>query len=168
MSGYEEHPASRLHRSRSTFQLRLSRINPHNQHGFKLSQFQLPARVVPGIQIHVKLSALVLLISVVLTGCTSHERSPDEIRKQTARATSTAARDARAMAQGVIEGLKQQRTVNINRASIADLKSLPGIDDAVAHRIIEHRPYSDSYELVKRRIITRREYDRISGKIEAR
>lgn len=124
--------------------------------------------MVPGIQIHVKLSALVLLISVVLTGCTSHERSPDEIRKQTARATSTAARDARAMAQGVIEGLKQQRTVNINRASIADLKSLPGIDDAVAHRIIEHRPYSDSYELVKRRIITRREYDRISGKIEAR
>lgn len=124
--------------------------------------------MVPGIQIHVKLSALVLLISVVLTGCTSHERSPEEIRKQTARATSTAARDARAMAQGVIEGLKQQRTVNINRASIADLKSLPGIDDAVAHRIIEHRPYSDSYELVKRRIITRREYDRISGKIEAR
>lgn len=124
--------------------------------------------MVPGIQINVKLSALVLLVPVVLAGCTAHERSPDEIRKQTARATSTAARDAKAMAQGVIEGLKQQRTININRASVADLKSLPGIDDAVAHRIIQHRPYRDSYELVKRHIITHQEYDRISGRIEAR
>lgn len=115
-----------------------------------------------------KLWALVLLVPFVLAGCTAHQRSPDEIREQTARATSTAARDAKAFAQGVVEGIKQQRTININRSSAADLKSLPGIDDAVARRIIEHRPYSDSYELVKRHIITRKEYDRIAGKIEAR
>lgn len=72
------------------------------------------------------------------------------------------------MAQGVVEGLKQQRTININRSSIDDLKSLPGVDDAAAHRIVEHRPYSDSYQLVKRHIISHQEYDRISGKIEAR
>lgn len=105
---------------------------------------------------------------MVLAGCTAHERSPDEIRKETARATSTAARDAKAMAQGVVEGLKQQRTININRASVSDLKSLPGIDDAAANRIIEHRPYSDSYDLVKRHIITHQEYNRIAGKVEAR
>lgn len=72
------------------------------------------------------------------------------------------------MAQGVVEGLKQQRTINVNRASVADLKSLPGIDDAVAQRIIAHRPYSDSYDLVKRHIISREEYNRIAGKVEAR
>ncbi|HEX8713328.1 MAG TPA: helix-hairpin-helix domain-containing protein [Terracidiphilus sp.] len=115
-----------------------------------------------------KLWSLVLLVPLVLAGCTAHERSPDEIRKQTARATSTAARDAKAVAQGVVEGIKQQRTININRSSAADLKTLPGVDDAVAQRIIEHRPYSDSYELVKRHILTRKEYDRIAGKIEAR
>ena len=102
------------------------------------------------------------------TGCTPHDRSPDEIREQTARATSTAARDAKAAAQGVVEGLKQQRTININRASFDDLKSLPGIDDETAHRIIAHRPYSDSEDLVKRRVISREEYNRIAGKIEAR
>lgn len=115
-----------------------------------------------------KLSALVLLVPVVLAGCTAHQRSPDEIREQTAHATSTAARDAKAVVQGVVEGVKQQRTININRSSASDLKSLPGIDDGAAQRIIGHRPYSDSYDLVKRHILSHEEYDRISGKIEAR
>jgi DNA uptake protein ComE-like DNA-binding protein len=124
--------------------------------------------MLSGIQIQVKLSALALVVPFVLAGCTPRQRSPDEIRKQTARATSTAARDAKAFVQGVVEGVKQQRTININRSSVEDLKSLPGIDEAAAKRIIEHRPYSDSYDLVKRHIITHQEYDRISGKIEAR
>ena len=105
---------------------------------------------------------------VALAGCTTHDRSPDEIREQTARATSTAARDAKAVAQGVADGIKQQRTVNINHASADDLKALPGIDDTTARHIIDHRPYSDSYDLVKQHIISHDEYDRISGKIEAR
>jgi competence protein ComEA len=109
-----------------------------------------------------------LSVPVVLAGCTSNDRSPDQIREQTARATSTAARDAKAVVQGVVEGVRQQRTININRSSAEDLKSLPGIDDAAAQRIIAHRPYSDSYDLVKRHILSRAEYDRISGKIESR
>jgi DNA uptake protein ComE-like DNA-binding protein len=103
-----------------------------------------------------------------MAGCTAHDRSPDEIRQQTAHATSTAVRDAKAVAQGVVEGIKQQRNININRSSAEDLKALPGIDDAAAGRIIEHRPYGDSYDLVKRHIITHDEYNRIAGKIEAR
>ena len=94
--------------------------------------------------------------------------APMKIREQTARATSTAARDAKAVAQGVAQGLKQQRTININRASADDLKSLPGIDNNAASRIIDHRPYTDSGDLVKRHVISRAEYDRIAGKIEAR
>ncbi len=66
------------------------------------------------------------------------------------------------------QGLKQQRTININRASADDLKSLPGIDNNAASRIIDHRPYTDSGDLVKRHVISRAEYDRIAGKIEAR
>lgn len=109
-----------------------------------------------------------------LAGCTppppeKHSPTPDEIREQTARATSTAARDAKAVAQGVVEGLKQQKgPMNINSASADDLKSLPGVDDDAAHRIIEGRPYSDGADLAKRHIVSRAEYDRISGKITAR
>jgi hypothetical protein len=132
----------------------------------KLANFHRKA--LPGIQPQVKLSALILLVAVGVAGCTPHERSPDEIRRQTANATSTAARDAKAVVQGVIEGVKQQRTLNINRSSAEDLSSLPGIDDATARRIVANRPYKDSYDLVKRHIITQKEYDRISGKIESR
>ena len=112
--------------------------------------------------------ALILFIPLALAGCTAHDRSPDAIRQQTAHATSTAARDAKAVAQGVVEGIKQQRTININKSSADDLRSLPGVNDAIAQRIVEHRPYSDSYDLVKRHIISREEYNRIAGKIEAR
>ncbi len=115
-----------------------------------------------------RLLILVPLTLLALTGCTAHDRSPDEIREQTARATSTAARDAKAVAQGVVQGIKEQRTININRASADDLRKLPGIDDAAAQRIIDHRPYSDSYDLVKRRVLSRAQYDHIAGKIEAR
>ncbi len=115
-----------------------------------------------------RLFALLPLALVALAGCTPHDRSPDEIREQTARATSTAVRDAKAVTQGVVEGVKQQKTVNINRGSADDLKSLPGIDDDAAQRIIEGRPYKDSEELAKRHIVSRAEYNRIAGKIEAR
>lgn len=131
-----------------------------------LPQLLSAASSLLSIQILVKLSALLLLLA--LAGCTRHDRSPDEIREQTAHATSTAARDAKAVVQGVIEGVKQQRTININRASASDLTSLPGIDADAARRIIANRPYNDSYDLVKRRVISHGEYDRISGKIEAR
>ena len=114
-----------------------------------------------------KLSAFALLIPL-LVGCNAHDRSPDEIRRQTANATSTAARDAKAVVQGVVEGVKQQQTININRSSAKDLTSLPGIDEAAAQRIVDHRPYSDSYELVKRHLISKQQYDQIAGKIEAR
>jgi DNA uptake protein ComE-like DNA-binding protein len=115
-----------------------------------------------------RLLLLVPLALIALTGCTAHDRSPDEIREQTARATSTAARDAKAVARGVVEGVKEQRTININHASADDLKRLPGVDDGAAQRILDHRPYSDSYDLVKRHVISHEEYDRIAGKIEAR
>ena len=136
--------------------------------GFKSLGFCLPQECSFASKLNVKLSALALLIPVVLAGCTACDRSPDEIREQTARATSAAARDAKAVVQGVVEGAKQQRTININRSSAEDLRSLPGINDAAAQRIIEHRPYGDSDDLVKRHIISKDEYDRISGKIEAR
>lgn len=115
-----------------------------------------------------RIFASIALVLVVLTGCTPHDRSPDAIREQTAHATSTAVRDAKAITQGVVQGIKQQRTININKASAKDLSSLDGIDDETAQRIVDHRPYGDSYELVRKHIISKAEYNRISGKIEAR
>ena len=115
-----------------------------------------------------RILALVALVAALVTGCTTHDRSPDAIREQTAHATSTAVRDAKAVTQGIVQGVRQQRTININKASAQDLSSLDGITDETADRIIEHRPYHDAYELVKQKIISKTEYNRIAGKIEAR
>ena len=103
-----------------------------------------------------------------LTACNTQQRSPDAIRKETANATATAAKDAKAVAQGVVDGLKQKGPVNINGASENDLRTLPGIDQDAAQRIIEGRPYADSSELVKKHIVSKAEYDRIADKITAK
>jgi hypothetical protein len=114
---------------------------------------------------YVLISALVLLS---LTACTPEKRSPDAIREDTARATKEVTQDAKAVAKGVVDGLKDKGPVNINKASSDELKKLPGIDDASAHQIIDNRPYDDSYDLVKKHAITKKQYDQIAGNVVTR
>jgi DNA uptake protein ComE-like DNA-binding protein len=102
-----------------------------------------------------------------VTGCTTQQRSPDQIRKETADATATAAKDAKAVAQGVVEGLKQKGPINVNRASHNDLKTLPGIDDAAAQRIIDNRPYDTTADMLKKHVISKTEFDRIADRVTA-
>jgi hypothetical protein len=103
-----------------------------------------------------------------LTACTPERRSPDSIREDTAKATSEVVKDAKAMGQGVAEGLKQGGTVNVNTASADDLEKLPGIDEHAANRIIDGRPYGDAHEMVKKHVISQAGYDKIAGKITAK
>jgi DNA uptake protein ComE-like DNA-binding protein len=108
------------------------------------------------------------LALLALTGCTTESRSPDAIREDTARATQAATRDAKAVVQGVAEGLHSKGPVNINRASADDLQSLPGIDADAAQKIIAARPYNNSAELYKRRVISKAEYEHIADRVVAK
>ena len=121
-----------------------------------------------GIESIMKWTPIAGLVLLALTACTPQQRSPDEIRKDTANATSQATRDAKAVAQGVVDGLRHGGTVNINKASEQDLEKLPGITETEARRIVENRPYDNSYELVKKRILPKAEYDHIAEKITVR
>jgi len=105
---------------------------------------------------------------LALCGCSPASHSPDAIRQNTANATAAATRDAKAVAQGIFEGLRAKGPLNINRADKDQLESLPGIGSRSADRIIAGRPYKDSAELWRRRILTRRQYDRIATKIKTR
>ena len=105
---------------------------------------------------------------LAVSGCTPGSQSPDAIRQDTRNATATAARDAKAVAQGLVEGLKTKGPLNINRASKDDLETLPGVDGGLADKIIAGRPYGNSAELLHRRMVTKAEYDRIADRIEAR
>ena len=115
-----------------------------------------------------RVSVVMALGAMALVGCTQESRSPDAIRNDTANVTSAATRDAKAVALGVVDGLRSKGTVNINKASRDDLETLPGISPARADAIIEHRPYRAGAELLRRHIVSKAEYNRIAQKITAR
>jgi DNA uptake protein ComE-like DNA-binding protein len=116
------------------------------------------------ISIHFALS---LAVALLLTACTTRN-NPDEIRRQTAQATETVRQDTKAVVDGVKEGMgRGHNAININKASREDLLSLPGLSDREADRIIAERPFDDAHDLVKRRIVSEAEYDRIQDRVIA-
>lgn len=77
-------------------------------------------------------------------------------------AAPTAASPARTAPQAPVAKL-----VDINSASRAELKTLPGIGDAEADRIIANRPYLTKSHLVAKKVLELGPYDALRGRIVA-
>jgi DNA uptake protein ComE-like DNA-binding protein len=60
------------------------------------------------------------------------------------------------------------KLIDINSASASQLKSLPGIGDAYAQKIIGGRPYVNKSQLKSNNIIPANVYDKIAGLIIAK
>jgi competence protein ComEA len=145
---------------------------PFNDAGTAASRFRR-------IEANMKRILLCTVTLLALVGCTPADRTPEGIKKDAAKAATEAkrdvkevAQDAKAAAKGVEDALKTNGTktndaININTASADDLESLPGINAAAARRIIARRPYGDQKDLVKRRVVSKAEYDRIASQIVA-
>ena len=107
-------------------------------------------------------------LALGLASCSSSHDNPDEIRQRTAEATATVRRDAKAVAEGVKEGMRSDnKAININKASREDLLTLPGITEHEADRIIAGRPFDDAHDLASRHIVSEGEYAKISDRVIA-
>lgn len=85
-------------------------------------------------------------------------------------AAANATREVNDVARGVRAGLHNRNgagTLNVNAASQSDLETLPGITANAARRIAANRPYSTPYDLVRKRVVSQSEYDRISDDVVA-
>jgi DNA uptake protein ComE-like DNA-binding protein len=113
-------------------------------------------------------STLVVIpfLALFLTvACTRPSQNPEEIREKTAQATADVKADATAVAQGVKEGLTRGNKVDLNNATKNQLMASPGITETAADRIIAGRPYAAPEDLVKKKVLTPHEYDRVSGQV---
>ena len=61
----------------------------------------------------------------------------------------------------------QGAPLNINTATVDQLKALPGIGDAYAKRIVAGRPYSSKSQLVSKGILPRAAYEKVQSMIIA-
>ena len=120
---------------------------------------------------HMRTIVSALLLSAValwLTACNNKPQSPEQVREKTAQATAELKDNAKAVAEGVRDGLTRpsaDKPVDLNSASKSQLTGLPGIDAAAADRIIAARPYSSEHELLEKHIVSRDEYNKIADSI---
>lgn len=102
-------------------------------------------------------------VVVCLAGCSpSHT---DSLERHTADATAAAKRSAGAIAKGVVEGLVRRGPLDINSASESELQRLPGVNAETAAKIVRNRPYKSTRDLVRRKVLSKDEYDRVKSQI---
>ena len=65
------------------------------------------------------------------------------------------------------ESAKHQ-LVDINSASVDELKAIPGVGDAYSKKIVDNRPYKRKDELVKKKVVPQATYDKIKDHIIAK
>ena len=109
--------------------------------------------------------ALSMLLACGLAGCSPN--NTQSLQEHTADATAAAKRDAGAIARGVAEGLKRKGPVNIDSASVTELEKLPGVTSEMASAIVAHRPYATTRDLVRKRVMTAAQYNRLKAQIVA-
>lgn len=71
--------------------------------------------------------------------------------------------------QGTTTGQSAKaQLIDINTATEAQLKELPGIGDAYAAKIVQNKPYRSKNQLVQKKIIPAATYEKIKDRIIAK
>ena len=87
-----------------------------------------------------------------------------------AQQTSSSAQTAQTPTQSGKSATKApaSKLIDINSATVEQLKTLPGINDGLAQKIVEGRPYRVKTDLVRKNIIPQAAYNKIAGLVIAK
>ena len=99
-----------------------------------------------------RLSLRILLLAIALMSAASFNSFSGAVAQSTAKQVKPPASDL----------------IDINSASLDKLKSLPGIGDAYAQKIVDGRPYTRKDQLVQKKIIPQATYNKIAPMIIAK
>jgi competence protein ComEA len=103
------------------------------------------------MKLHTRFAILVLLAGALLSHATV-------TMGQTTPPVKTAAAGAAAKVS----------QLDLNSASVDELKNLPGIGDAYAQKIVSGRPYRMKTDLVNKKILPKATYDKIAPMVIAK
>jgi competence protein ComEA len=130
-------------------------------------------RRCPGISALALTTAVLFALSGLSCGDNSAERNKeihDEAAKAAAQA-KPAVEEATKAVKAAVEGAKEgwasagKKLVDLNSASEEDLTGLPGIGKHEAKRIIAGRPYKEAHELVSKKILSQRVYEKLKDDV---
>jgi competence protein ComEA len=107
---------------------------------------------------HRLLSFIACLIAMFLAAPIDAQTKKDAPAKTAAKSTATPA----------AAPAKSGALLDLNSATVAQLKALPGIGDVYSKKIVDGRPYDRKDQLVSKNIVPEATYDKIKDMVIAK